>query len=235
MLPPLHFSQMKNIAQSPAHYLYFRDNPQPQTKAMRIGSALDMVARSDDFDPAAVAKMVKTEAEARVVCAMAKSLMKHRDAWSLLRSGITQQTIKWKMSGRECEGTPDSFTPTRVVDLKTTRCGRPERFIRDATWRAYHAQVHWYATGLRGCGLADPKEYLLVTVENVAPWLVTVFELQDGAIEAGERTWRGWFEQVRVCEESAEWPGYAIGRVPFDCDASEGMTLRIGGEEVEVE
>lgn len=69
------------------------------------------------------------------------------------------------------------------------------------------------------------EEYI-VAVENLAPY----------PIAFGERQWRALFEELRVCEDSAHWPGYCdtIAELDVPGEDDEPTTLLIGGEEVEV-
>ena len=237
-LAPLHFHQLKRLADSPAHYLYRLTHWTPPARAMRMGSAVDKLVYDPrlqaEFDAMPESFQLTTAAELALgdkgppkrgeshlkdgghVLGMYHALRNHGDAWDLLTTGTAQQTIQWSLSGRTCEGTPDNFTRSRLVSLKTTRSAHPDRFVRDARFRAYHAAESWYAFGLTVAGLSTPTEVLTVAVENEPPYPVTVFELTEGALEAGEKLWRSWFERLRVCEESDTFPGYAAARVPFD-------------------
>ncbi len=243
-MKPLHFSGLKWIAQSPAHFYHYLHNPQPQSKAMRMGSAVDRLVSSgaapgvvaEAFKESTILAELKNKTEAALVLGMYAALRLHRDAWSLITEGKQQHCFQWDIAGRTCEGTPDVYTSTRLVDLKTTRSAHPDKFQRDARWRGYHAQLSWYRNGLIAAGLSVPNELALVTVENTPPHIVTVFApVTERALEQGEMLWRGWFERLRVCEESNEWPGYTQARVPFEGSDDGSTTLTIGGEEVEVE
>jgi hypothetical protein len=59
---------------------------------------------------------------------------------------------------------------------------------------------------------------LIVAVETVPPYNVTVLELTDRALDVGYRTACGWLEQYKVCAASGEWPGYVQGPVTFDIE-----------------
>lgn len=251
-LEPLHFSALKSVARSLLHYKYDTENERNQSKAMRLGSALDAMIFGtsevhafdgtrrgkewDAFNAAHAGSICLNLAESVIVRGMAESLRRHRYGMELLLEGEQQRLIEWTIAGRACAGTPDTFTNRRVVELKTCRSSDPRRFVWDAIRMGYPAQLAWYQNGLVSSGRASPKEAYIVAVESTPPHPVTVFELTDEAIDQGNRTWRAWFEQLRVAEESDEWPAYAQGTVPFDVpEASDGMTLRIGGEEVEIE
>jgi hypothetical protein len=251
MLQPLHYSQLKQIARSPLHYQHALSSPFAETKEMRMGSAVDAIIfgtcgvvdyagqrRGKEWQAFAAANagsICLNNTEAAQVRGMAKALEQHSDAMYLL-NGKRQQKFRWTLAGRECEGTPDSYYPTILSDLKTCESSQPERFPYKARRFGWSAQLAWYEAGLRAAGLAEPTVLCLVAVESRAPHPVTIFELTEKAKDEANRTWRLWFERLRVCEESDEWPGYAASRVPFDAvESVEPLTLTIDGEETEVE
>lgn len=249
-LVPLRFSRLKRIGQSPQHYAHALDVPETETKSLRMGRAVDALVFGtskvvpydgqrrgkawEAFAQANASAICLNKAEWEQVAGMARALEDRPDALDLL-SGNRQQTIRWTFSGRECEGTPDAFTDTRLADLKTTRTAHPERFIWEARRYAYHAAADWYGGGLLLSGRQKPRESFLVAVESIAPHPITVFALTDRALEQGARLWRLWFERLRACEESDAWPGYAESVVPFDLPDEDPLVLKIDGEELDVE
>ena len=254
MLPRLHFSQLKHMAQSPAHYRYAVDHSPPQSAAFRLGSAVDALligegervlccsARKGTKDHVKFIESVRvdepiilTPAEFDKACSMADAVGAHRQAMDLLK-GERQRTVEWSWLGRECEGTPDVFTLEHLVDLKTGRSSHPEKFQSAARWYGYHAQIAWYRRALIECGFGTPASYWIVAVESAPPFPVTVFRLTDNALEQGERACRAWLERLLVCESSDCWPAYTDAVVPFDVpdDESESFSLKIDGEDVEV-
>jgi hypothetical protein len=172
-------------------------------------------------------------AEYAKACDMADSVVAHRQAMELLK-GERQRTVQWSWLGRECEGTPDVFSLDHLTELKTGRTAHPERFMSSARWYGYHAQLAWYRRALIECGFGTPASYWIVAVESAPPYPVTVFCLTDNAIDLGERACRAWMERLLVCESSDMWPAYTEAAVPFDIDSSDGFTLQIDGEDVEV-
>jgi len=251
MLEPVRFSRLKAMATSPLHYRYGLDVEREDTKSLRMGRAVDAILfgtcgvvdyngqrRGKEWAAFAAANagaICLNNTEAALVRGMAAALEANSDAMFLL-SGTRQKTIHWRYSGRECQGTPDSFHPTILADLKTDTTAHPDRFQWRGRRFAYHAQLAWYAEGLLLSGHAKPETICIVAVESKPPHPVTVFELTDRAKDEGARTWRLWFERLRVCEESDVWPAYAQSRVPFDVpEADDGFSLKIGGEEVEIE
>ena len=247
---PVRFSRLKSMARSPMHYQYELKHEREDTKALRLGRALDArifgttpVACFDGqrrgkewaaFAQANAGAICLNNGEAAQVNGMYESIMRRQDALDLLE-GERQQVLHWSLSGRACQGTPDAFTDYRIVELKTCRTSDPNRFVWDARRFGWNAQLSWYQEGLLQSGRPRPDTAYIVAVESIAPHPVTVFVLTDRALDQGNRTWRLWFERLRACEESDAWPAYVEQAVLFDVpEEDNGLSLLIGGEEVEV-
>ena len=248
-MTPIRFSALKYFAKSAAHYRHYCDNPPEQSRPMRLGSAVDAlrfgyqrVAVSecatrrgkawDVFAEDNADAILLTPSENDVVLGMVRSLSANPEACRLLQ-GATQERIEWTMAGRLCSGTPDAAGDS-VTDLKTTRNAHPIFFQYDARKMAYHAQLDWYMNGLELSGRPKPRTAHIVAVENVAPYVVTIFQVSERALLEGRKLWSSWFEQLLVCEASNVWPGYAQAVTQFDVPDSESLTLQIDGEEVDV-
>lgn len=252
MLAPVHFSTLKFMAQSPAHYLWAARHEPPQSAAFRLGSAVDALligeherilccaARKGTKDHVKFTESVSVAdpiilppAEYQKACDMAEAVANHSQAVDLLR-GERQRYVEWKWLGRHCAGTPDVFSLEHLTELKTGRTAHPDRFMSSARWYGYHAQLAWYRRALIESGFGTPASYWIVAVESAPPYPVTVFRLTDNALDLGERMCRAWLERLLVCESSDMWPAYTDAAVPFDIVEDEGFTLKIDGEDVEV-
>ena len=252
MKQPVHFSTLKHMAQSPAHYAYAASHEPPQSAAFRLGSAVDALAIGDGslvkccsarrgtkdyikfLESCPEGVIILPAAEFGKACDMADSLVRNKQAMELLK-GERQRYLEWSWLGRELAGTPDVFCLEHLTDLKTGRTAQPDKFMSSARWYGYHAQLAWYRRALIECGFGTPASYWIVAVESSPPYPTTVFRLTDNAIEQGERACRAWLERLLVCEESDTWPAYTDAPVPFDvADPEEGFTLLIDGEETEV-
>lgn len=235
---PVRYSRLKLMALSPAHY---QAATLDQTYAVERGSAVHSIVleteevlpwekisdkgnqcprSGKDFDkfqadhPGAIILM---PGEYRAAKAQADAIRANPLAMRVL-SGRRENEIAFKLGGRDCGGRPDSYDRKLVAELKCTVSSKPSKFARQARNLGYKGQVVWYGDGLRAAGLADPEDYYIVASESAAPYVVTVFKLTPDAVEQARRTYRGWFEQLMVCEQSNEWPGYAQGVVPLEAD-----------------
>jgi len=232
--PPVRFTQLKRIAQSPLHYRHGLTATY-DSGAMRLGRLTDILTLGGELPPVWAAdrrgkawdafaaqhdkREIVTQAELDEAQRMADAVHanRHARAWLEHPDRVVKRRIYWDDIGRPCSGEPDLFVPGEaVVDLKTTRSADPARFARDAIWRAYHAQLAWYRRGLEFGGYGPTPRALIIAVESAAPYPVTVLELTPRALEQGERLCRVWLERLLACEAADEWPGYAQDVVSLD-------------------
>lgn len=231
---PVRFSQLKHMAKSPAHYHHAMLNPTPQTEAMRKGAythalvlggedrwaVYDGIRRGkewEQFQADRPHQEILSATEAAPCRAIAAAVRRNPDAMALIVGGVCEQRIAWTMAGRQCAGTPDVAGAEYIADLKTTRCSEPGRFVRDATFRAYHAQLAWYLDGANARLLDVAKrDAYVIAVESTPPYPVTVLKMTEAALDAGRKCYRLWFERLRACEDADYWPGYVESVVDFD-------------------
>ncbi len=234
-MKPLHWSDLRNMAKSAAHYKYALDNPTPITPAMRIGSLVhamvlgkprsfvvyDKDRRGNDwrtFKAANAGMEIVTAAEWDLAMGCADAVKRHDIAWPLIQSGEREQKIEWDVDGRPCAGTPDS-AGVSLVDLKVTYDSSPCRFPWHAQKMGYPAQLAWYLNGLESIG-HEILKVSIVAVEKKPPHVVTVFDLTEDALDIGRLRWRELFGELRKCEETGIWPGYVQAPVPLDSNES---------------
>jgi hypothetical protein len=246
---PVRFSQLKHMGQSPAHYIQSTGAGWADALHLRIGSGSHAimfdqphaiypgkVRRGKDWEAFKLENanaVWLSRSEHAQALALADAVRGNREACELLFAdgAAVEKRIEWNLLGRECAGTPDVRTSRYIVDLKTTKCAHPERFIRDAAFRSYHAQLAWYLDGVRLSGLGTPTEAYIVAVESTPPHPVTVLRLTDNAIDQGRRLCRIWLERVLGCERDNRWPGYVESIVPFDVEGP--LELEFGDDDDE--
>ncbi len=239
MTARLRFSTLKHFASSPAHFAYWHGREMEPSAAMRIGTAVhsavlggapvvryDGVRRGkawDAFEASYPGATILTATEYDTAQACRNAIWYNGEAFKHcgLGIGINERLIEWDFNGVPFRSTPDRYyvpsDAATLVELKTTRSAQPAKFLRDATSRHYHAQLGVYRAALASVGVTVAKA-LIVAVETVPPYNVTVLELTDRALDVGYRTACGWLEQYKVCEASGEWPGYVQGPVTFDIE-----------------
>lgn len=93
-----------------------------------------------------------------------------------------------------------------LSDLKTCRSAAPALFGAEAARRMYHAQLAWYARGLRSAG-HDVDTLALIAVETVEPYDCVVYTLSDEDWHAGDLLVDEALARYRECSEAGMWPG----------------------------
>lgn len=254
-LEPVRFSRLKLMAKSAAHYAagfggesgpmrkgsalhaYLLGGPE-KVAVFRDGVRNKKSSKWIDFQAANTGKHILIPSELAVVEGMRRSVESHQRAMDLLDDGVQETRISWDIGGRACAGTPDVVKPRkdgkRLVELKSCDTSAPELFKVKGKRMGYPGQVAWYADGLERCleycpGKVD--ETFVVAVESTAPYPVTVFRMRDSIMAAGRRQWRIWFEALRNCEQSNEFPAYAQSDVEWEDD--DGFGLEWGEEAAE--
>lgn len=230
-MEPLRFSALRQMGKSAAHYRAAIAAESATTSGMDIGSAADLmilggqpvlaypgaVRRGKEFEAFSAAHpnaLIVTRKEYDQASGIAEAIAGCHDAVRLL-TGVRQRTHYWDFQGRPCRGTPDVVGDGFLTDLKTSETSDPRYFPWKVKRYAHHAAAAWYRHGLALCDVLIAESYI-VAVEQTAPYVVTVFRLTDHVLELGERLWRLWFEQLKVCEESDAFPPYTQAIVELD-------------------
>lgn len=130
---------------------------------------------------------------------------------------VHEQPIIWSELGRARQSTPDARGPSRVVELKTTRCAAPWRFARDVANMGYHAQLADQRAAIaHERGGQPPRDVYIVAVENVPPYVVQVYELTATALELGDKLRLLWLERLQMFEATDLWGGYSPRIEPLE-------------------
>ncbi len=248
------YSHLKHIGRSPAHYLHAVTSEREDSGPMRIGRLVHqhiLGAMPDDEDGAIVVYDgerkgnvwkefatlhagcdIVTRKEYDAALPIASAVRHNALAMSLIDGARCEQPLLWSAGGRAMSSRPDAYRPGgALMDLKTTNDASPAAFQRQIMKMAYHAQAAMYQDALASLGIATTGAYL-VAVETKAPYPVTVFELAPSMLDLGRRTYRGWLETLRTCEESDQWVEYAQTVVRVDVPEWFAVEADDDGEEV---
>lgn len=247
MNPELHWSALKRIGQSPAHYKYGLDNPTPPSPSMMFGTLVHTMVLGGP--PVAVyegERRGKAWAEFRAendgvqIVTIAEWERAQRCASAVLGDRVVQERgllegvheSSWtaKLYGRQCAGRIDVLHPRRVVELKTARDTRPGRLQAQCQGMSYHAQLAWYREAARVLDpvCREPREAWIIGVESSPPYVVTVLQLSESALIEGEKLNHAWLEQLAACEAVDEWPGYTQSPVPFEVFSMDALDQEDG-------
>lgn len=234
----VHFSELKQLAKSPAHYLHACRESRELTRPMMIGGVADCIVfgnRGYKLYPGKVRNGSEWEAfrkshpgmylpiasELEQAQGAADAVRTHPLAMERLDGCDFQRVMQWEAYGLQCgAGIPgerggfDAITkrdrPGRpwIWDLKITTSTQPEEFSRHAWRMHWHCQGAWYLDGAIADGYPPDTGFGLIGVEATPPHCVTILELPDDVIDHGRKQVRLWAEKLRGCDESGHWPGY---------------------------
>lgn len=236
---PVRFSNLKHMARSALHYHDAVQLGREDTLAMRLGRGAHAMVLGepvvkwkgkkpnsprngkdwDKFKADHPGAEILNAKEWAIAEGIANAIRRHPIAAPILfgDDAILEQTIEWEWLGRKCTSRPDSRKGSAIVaDLKTTQCAEPNKFKRDAMWRAYNAQLAFYGLAVEHATGVRPEKLYVVAVESKRPYAVQVLELDEGARLQGEKLCRQWFEALLVAEASDSWPAYTDAIVKFD-------------------
>lgn len=154
--------------------------------------------------------LIVTQSEFWEAAGVVKAIRENKRAMELLagRDVVREQTIITPIAGRLCRATPDARGPEGLVDLKTARCAAPRDFYFQARRMGYFAQLAWYD---RVCTAAERpfgKGRYIIAVEKGPRPYAQVYKLPADLCEEGDRCAGAWFEGLRNCLDSGEFPGY---------------------------
>jgi len=164
-----------------------------------------------------------------IVKAMAKALREHPVASALFAPGTgkPEQSLFWRDPETEiwCRAMldwlrnpapfrlviPDHPGTTRLIipDYKTAVSASPVEFEKALDNYDYYRQAAWYLDAVHALGLADHPAFVFVVQEKTPPYLVSVFEPDSLALEAGRHYNRRARQVFAECQESGRWPGYS--------------------------
>lgn len=230
----IHYSTLKQIEQSPAHYQWAITHDCTDSPAMRMGRAIHALYLQG-IEPVKIAgsKRGATDsvdalapAEYDTVRRMFDALQVHPEAREILsRCPEREKALEWDLMGLQCAGRLDLRGPGILADLKSCRAAFPRKFLWDAEKAHYDAQLPWYdvAGGIKPIGPdTEWSEQYLIAVENCAPYNVMVYKLDPLRIDQGWLKCEKWMHTLKNCIESSVWPGYLQGVQTWDGELSFG-------------
>ena len=138
---------------------------------------------------------------------MAEALDRHPLAVATLDGKPEVSMFYERPDGLWLRGQMDIMGADCTADYKSTADASSFGFSRMA-WRfRYHMQAAWYRR-LRAWLTGEWLPFRLVAQESAAPYLVSVWELDDLAIRQGESDMDEAIRIYQQCMESGQWPGY---------------------------
>lgn len=158
-------------------------------------------------------------AEHQVVQDMAAALRAHPDASALLNPdhGRAEQSLFWKdqHTGLWLRARLDFLRhpgPGRMVipDYKSAVSAAPDKIQKAIYDHGYHMQADFYRAGVQALGLGGPDTvFVFIFQEKTPPYLVTVVQPDDTAMDIGRFENRAAIDLYAECRRDDRWPGYA--------------------------
>lgn len=230
-------SDLKKIMRSPAHYKYYKDNPQEDTPSLLFGRCYHkMCLETSEFDTEfAVAPICDrrtkegkqiwndfvAESEGKDIITaemyeqvheMRKVLMSTKFVPKLI-NGTHEMSFFWadEDTGVKCKCRPDSYgmlgNTGILVDLKTTSDASTDGFMRQANKLFYDLQMAYYLDGLKACTGKD-YEVLFIAQEKSDGYAVNILQADNYFIEAGRELYKQALQTYKECCESGNFYGY---------------------------
>lgn len=146
----------------------------------------------------------------------------HAAARFILRKskGTAEPSLFWQdeETGMDCRARFDWMLDNgMLVDLKSTRCAKPEIFDKLAYEHRYHVQAAFYMEAYRQVMGKEPAGFAFIACEKEPPYLVCVYLATPDFIELGAREYRRDLVTYAECMRTGEWPGYPdISLVPLN-------------------
>lgn len=233
----LSFSGAKVLLKAPALFRWQQDHP-VHKKAFDFGSAAHALALGSGLDQIYVApyddwikrkgpeggvqystdeKRIAQEdglspilpKDWEIVCAMVDALAGHELAMRLLSDGRPEVSAFAvdPETGVLRRGRFDWLGERILSDYKTTDNADPLALPRTVAKFRYHMQAAWYLDLARDCG--HPAEaFAFIFQEKEPPYLVSVIDIDEEALERGRQLNRRALQRFRDCSDSGIWPGY---------------------------
>lgn len=192
----------------------------------------DKHAEYQEFKAKHADALIVTEKEYWEAAGLVQAVRENPRAMQLLAGPdvVREQTVITSIAGRLCRATPDARGPEGIVDLKTTVSAHPRRFYKQAKGFAYHAQLAWYDRVLTAAERPfGPGRYIIAVQKGFRPY-AQVYKLPADLCEDGDRCAGAWFEGLRNCLDSGQFPGYGPAEMMLEAP-DQDFGLDWGGDE----
>ena len=232
--PGMNGSSIVHMRRSPMFYRWMKDNPQPPTPAMNLGTATHRLILEphlvndfavwgletdqkvsngkvwEAFRDAHVGQMIVTEKECESMVGMAVAarknlpIKKYADA-----EGMREVSLFWtdQISGRRFKARIDKWIPKlrTAFDLKSTRSCSPRRFATQSYQLGYHIKMAIQWLGIRACFGVEP--YLkLGAIESKAPHESAVYRVTSDVRLQGLEELDALLKIEAECRKNNHWP-----------------------------
>jgi exodeoxyribonuclease VIII len=234
--PELSSTGARLLLESPARFHYRQTHPEPPKDSYSLGTAVhtkilgtgaNVITYPDEHLTPSGAVSTKAAtvawadeqrangfvvigtAQAAQVDGMSEAVLAHPEARHVLETVVGREvSIVTEIDGVAVRARFDIYDGTNAADLKSARDASPKGFNTAVGRYGYHIQDRFYGEAHTAVTGTELNPFKFLVVENVAPFLVGVYDL-DFMWEdlAKERTAKAR-ELYRRCVETGEWPGF---------------------------
>lgn len=229
-------TDLKHMVKSPAHFRYWKDNPQEDTPALLFGRAVHkyVLEKEDFFSEFAVAPICdRRTKEGKAEWALFQEQNKDKDIIeaedfekikamydalyatpyvSKILSGKKELSffLKDSVTGLTMKCRPDCLTDIGdthlLIDYKSCSDATSEQFMKDAIKLMYDMQLSYYKD------IVDKKRncnhtVIFIAQEKTAPYVVNVLEASGYFIKSGRDMYRTYLDIYSECENTGVWYG----------------------------
>lgn len=235
-------TDLKQIAKSPAHFRYWKDNPKEDTPALLFGRAVHkyVLEIEDFFNEFAVAPNVDRRTKAgkeqwalfevdnqgkdiistddfEKVKAMREALYNTPFAEQLLNGKKELSYFKKdENTGLILKCRPDCLTDIGnthlLIDYKSTDNADSDVFMKQAINLMYDLQMSFYKDILDEI-TGNQHTVIFIAQEKSAPYCVNILEANEYFLKSGKDMYKTMLERYAECESTGNWYGYLNGSI----------------------
>lgn len=234
-IPAHNGSSVVHMTRSPLYYRWHKDNPQPPTPAMILGTITHRMILEPDrigdfvvwgekkdqkvrlgkvwdaFKEEHAGKTIITRKERDSMVGIVVAVRRNPRVSELLKNGRSELSMVWKdlELGHRCKGRIDYLREDGrpvIVDMKTTRDSRPFKFGNQAFSLGYHIKLAMYQDGYFALS-GELAPVKLIAVESKPPYETAVYNVPSDVLQQGHEDYARLMHKILDCEESGIWPG----------------------------
>lgn len=156
-------------------------------------------------------KTILTQDEYWRVYEMVEKISQHEIVATLLEGAKFEQSIFWtdKETGIQFKSRPDIWSPSMIVDLKTTANANYYSFQRSAMDYGYFLQAGMTYEACKTIG--KPFEmFVILACEKEAPYVPAVYMMDNEALQFGIDQFQNLKKKLKACMDKNHWPAYEI-------------------------
>lgn len=167
----------------------------------------------DEFDKQKGGKLVVSAKQYDDARFMSDAVLADPECRQLLNNGVAEMSgwYKDEETGLLLKYRPDWKNPDYLADLKTCADASEHGFRKSIEKFKYHVSSSHYLEGENILEGNDHRTFIFMCVENKAPWLVSVYVLEEESLKHGEWLRRKALNGINESMETGLYPSYNNG------------------------